>query len=104
MPHSNSRDSKVMTYWGGARPGNKNCSYGRNNSCVGGPLQLCNCDQNDAEWREDSGLLTDKSTLPVKKLKFGDVGKYFDGTDEKGYHTLGKFKCYGPGDHEIGNT
>ncbi|XP_029192830.2 neurexin-4-like [Acropora millepora] len=99
-----SRDSKVMTYWGGARPGSKNCSCGRNNSCVGGPLQLCNCDQNDAEWREDSGLLTDKSTLPVKKLKFGDVGKYFDGTDEKGYHTLGKFKCYGPGDHEIGNT
>ena len=99
-----SRDSKVMTYWGGARPGSKNCSCGRNNSCVGGPLQLCNCDQNDAEWREDSGLLTDKSTLPVKKLKFGDVGKYSDGIDEKGYHTLGKFKCYGPGDHEIGST
>ena len=24
--------------------------------------------------------------------------------DEKGYHTLGKFKCYGPGDDEIGST
>ena len=92
-----SRDSKVMTYWGGACPGSKNCACGRNKSCVGGQLQRCNCDQNDAQWREDSGLLTDKSTLPVKKLKFGDVGKYSDGTDEKGYHTLGKFKCYGPG-------
>ena len=91
-----SRDSKFMTYWGGALPGSKNCSCGRSNSCVGG--QSCNCDQNDAEWREDSGLLTDKSTLPVKKLKFGDVGKYSDDTDEKGYHTLGKFKCYGKGE------
>ena len=51
----------------------------------------CNCDKNDSVWREDSGLLTDKTKLPVKQLKFGDVG----GSAEMGYHTLGKFKCYG---------
>ena len=51
-------------------------------------------DKNDAAWREDSGLLTDKSTLPVKELRFGDTG-VFQGVDEKGYHTLGKLRCYG---------
>jgi len=63
------------------------------NSCAD-PSQACNCDKNDAVWREDSGLLTDKSALPVKELKLGDTG-VFDGIDEKGYHTLGKLKCYG---------
>ena len=91
-----SRNFKVMTYWGGASPDSKKCACGRKESCVG--RKGCNCDQNDAEWREDSGLLADKSTLPVRELKFGDVG--FPGRiDEKGYHTLGKFKCY-----EIGST
>ena len=46
-------------------------------------------------WRVDSGLLTDKSDLPVLQLKFGDTGFDGAGRDEKGYHTLGKFKCYG---------
>ena len=50
----------------------------------------CNCDKNDYVWREDSGLLTDKRKLPVKQLKFGDVGAC-----EEGYNTLGKLKCFG---------
>ena len=41
-------------------------------------------------WREDSGLLTDKTKLPVKQLRFGDIDN-----NEVGYHTLGKLKCYG---------
>ena len=51
----------------------------------------CNCDKNDFVWREDSGLLTDKTKLPVKELRFGDTGS----DNEQGYHTLGKLKCYG---------
>ena len=35
-------------------------------------------------------LLTDKSTLPVSELRFGDTGVEY----EKGYYTLGKLKCY----------
>ena len=90
-----SRDSNKMTYWGGATPGSGKCACGMNMSCKG--EKKCNCDKNDAHWREDSGLLTDKSTLPVKQLRFGDVG-WVGGNkpkDEKGYHTLGKLKCYG---------
>ena len=41
--------------------------------------------------REDSGLLTDKSALPVTQIRLGDL----DDSHEEGYHTLGKLKCYG---------
>ena len=85
-----SRDSIDMNYWGGAAPGSGKCACGMNRSCAD-PEYNCNCDKNDNVWREDSGLLTDKTHLPVKQLRFGDTGDY----DEKGYHTLGKFKCYG---------
>ena len=85
-----SRDSTKMTYWGGASPGSGKCACGMTNSCAD-PSHPCNCDKNDNVWREDSGLLTDKASLPVKQLKFGDT----TGSAEEGYHTLGKLKCYG---------
>ena len=85
-----SRDSAKMTYWGGASPGSGKCACGMTNSCVTSSYG-CNCDTNDHVWREDSGLLTDKTKLPVKQLRFGDTG----GSREEGYHTLGKMKCFG---------
>ena len=85
-----SRDYSNMTYWGGASPGSGKCACGMNNTCAD-PQYGCNCDANDIVRREDSGLLTDKTKLPVKQLFFGDNG----GRKEHGYHTLGKFKCYG---------
>ena len=50
----------------------------------------CNCDKNDNVWRKDSGLLTDKTKLPVKQLRLGDTGG-----GAYRYHIPGKFKCYG---------
>ena len=86
-----SRDLIQMTYWGGASPSDfYKCACGVTNSCADSS-RGCNCDKNDDAWREDSGLLTEKSHLPVLQLKFGDTG----GSSEKGYHTLGKLKCYG---------
>ena len=85
-----SSDSTKMTYWGGASPGSDKCACGMNNSCADSEL-ACNCDKNDKVWREDSGLLTDKTKLPVIELRFGDTEK----ENETGYHTLGKLKCYG---------
>ena len=93
-----SRDSDKMTYWGGASPRSGNCACGMTNSCAVNRIR-CNCDMNDDVWREDSGLLTDKTKLPVKQPRFGDTGE----RRELGYHTLGKFMCYGtawsPGYH-----
>ena len=83
-----SRDSAKMAYWGGASPGSGKCACGMTNSCAN-PIDGCNCDKNDNEWRQDSGLLTDKTKLPVKQLRFGDTGE----GREEGYHTLGKFMC-----------
>ena len=84
-----SRDSQKMRYWGGASANNK-CACGMTNSCAN-PSDGCNCDKNDNVWREDSGLLTDKTKLPVKQLRFGDINN----NRQVGYHTLGKLKCYG---------
>ena len=83
-----SRDSTKMMYWGGASI-NGNCACGMTNSCADSRFG-CNCDKNDNVWREDSGVPTDKTKLPVKQRRFGDTdgGAY-------GYHTLRKFKCYG---------
>ena len=84
-----SRDSTKMTYWGGASISSK-CTCGKNNSCADSSYG-CNCNKDDAAWREDSGLLIDKTHLPVKQLRFGDI----DASGQVGYHTLGKLKCYG---------
>ena len=86
-----SRDLVKMTYWGGASPADSyKCACGVTNTCAD-PSYGCNCDVNDGVWREDNGFLTEKSHLPVLQLKFGDT----DHSTEKGYHTLGKLRCYG---------
>ena len=85
-----SRDSQKMRYWGGASVAGK-CACGMTNSCANTNYG-CNCDKEDSVLREDSGLLTDKTKLPVKQLRFGDLS---DSASNFGYHTLGKFKCHG---------
>ena len=52
---------------------------------------MCNCDSNDdSKWLEDSGYLTDKTTLPATRLQFGDTGSY----NEEAYFTLGPIECF----------
>ena len=86
-----SRDLVKMTYWGGASPADSyKCACGVTSTCAD-PSYGCNCDVNNEVWREDNGFLTEKSHLPVLQLKFGDT----DLSNEKGYHTLGKLRCYG---------
>ena len=84
-----SRDSSKMKYWDGASV-NYKCACGITDSCAD-PSYGCNCDADDHVWRNDCGLLTDKTKLPVKQLRFGETGD----SNEDGYHTLGKLKCYG---------
>ena len=84
-----SRDGRKMNYWGGAGGSANMCACGVTNSCSSS--RKCNCNDYNSGWKEDSGLLTDKSALPVSQIRLAD----FDGSDEEGYHTLGKFKCYG---------
>ena len=83
-----SRQGSKMNYWGGAAVNSGKCACGMTNSCAGG--RKCNCDKNDYTWREDSGYLTDKNTLPVTELRCGDTGF----SQELAYHTLGKLRCW----------
>ena len=85
-----SRQGVDMTHWGGAVQGSGKCACGMTKSCDRLD-KVCNCDANDNVWRSDHGFITDKDVLPVSKLYFGDTG----GTNEKGYHTLGRLICYG---------
>ncbi len=87
-----SRQGWRMNYWGGAAVNSGKCACGMTKSCAGGHW-VCNCNKNDETWREDSGYLTDKNTLPVSELRFGDTSH--PSVDEKGYHTLGKLRCWG---------
>ena len=85
-----SRDGRKMNYWGGAGGSANMCACGVTNSCsISG--KKCNCHNGGSGWREDSGLLTDKSALPVSQIRLAD----FNHPSEEGYHTLGKLKCYG---------
>ena len=85
-----SRDGRKMNYWGGAGGSANMCACGVTNSCSSRGKK-CNCHNGGSGWREDSGLLTDKSALPVSQIRLAD----FDDSGEEGYHTLGKLKCYG---------
>ena len=85
-----SRDGRKMNYWGGAGGAANMCACGVTNSCSSSEKK-CNCYNGGSGWREDSGLLTDKSALPVTQIRQAD----FDDSSEEGYHTLGKLKCYG---------
>ncbi|CAH3184247.1 unnamed protein product [Porites evermanni] len=84
-----SRDGKKMTYWGGAGGSANMCACGVKRSCSSG--KKCNCYSGNSGWNEDSGLLTDKFALPVSQIRLSDLND----PREKGYHTLGKLKCYG---------
>ncbi|XP_022806790.1 contactin-associated protein-like 2 [Stylophora pistillata] len=85
-----SRDGEKMKYWGGVDSVDYKCACGLNNTCADTNYG-CNCDIEGNTWREDSGFLTNKSKLPVKQVRFGDALYYGD----KGYHTLGKLRCFG---------
>ena len=82
-----SRDRKPMFHWGGAVAGSKKCACGMTSTCDGGGV--CNCKTDGPRgWRNDSGLLTDRFSLPVTQLAFGSMSG-------ESYYTLKTFKCYG---------
>nr|XP_039248885.1 contactin-associated protein-like 5 [Styela clava] len=85
-----SREGEKMIYWGGATSmRNKYCACGETGECINNSYK-CNCDNNSGNiMTQDEGYLTDKKTLPVKEMRFGDLGH----NNEHGWHTLGKLEC-----------
>ncbi|KAG7280774.1 hypothetical protein CRUP_037704 [Coryphaenoides rupestris] len=62
----------VQTHWGGAVPGSQQCACGLQENCLH-PKHFCNCDADQPQWANDSGLLTNKETLPLWSLVLGDI-------------------------------
>ncbi|CAH1272550.1 NOTCH2 [Branchiostoma lanceolatum] len=86
----NSRGGQKQVNWAGSEADGRRCSCGISGTCAD-DSPTCNCDNNDNVWREDSGWLTDKNSLPVMQLNFGDTGD----AGEDAFHTLGRFTCEG---------
>ncbi|KAK6188476.1 hypothetical protein SNE40_004643 [Patella caerulea] len=84
------RTGGIADYFSGALPGTASCACGMDDTCAD-PGLLCNCDMNDAQWREDSGYLTFKPDLPVTEFRAGDTG----GLNEDGFKTVGPLICWG---------
>uniref|UniRef100_A0A4W3HSX7 Uncharacterized protein n=1 Tax=Callorhinchus milii TaxID=7868 RepID=A0A4W3HSX7_CALMI len=68
------RTNEKQTYWGGARPGVRQCACGLEGNCADAK-HLCNCDAGGETWTSDSGLLSYKDHLPVTRIHIGDINR-----------------------------
>lgn len=83
-----SRNGDVKQYWGGVVDGNKGCACGVNKTCSD-PTKLCNCDGNSPNWQEDSGYLSEKEFLPIRRLHVSGIKE----GSAKFY--IGPLECFG---------
>ncbi|XP_031439933.1 contactin-associated protein-like 2a isoform X2 [Clupea harengus] len=84
------RSSEKHFYWGGSSPGIQKCTCGIERNCTD-PKYYCNCDADQKQWREDSGLLAYKDHLPVNQVAVGDTNR--PGSEAK--LTVGPLRCQG---------
>uniref|UniRef100_A0AAV2KTM7 Uncharacterized protein n=1 Tax=Knipowitschia caucasica TaxID=637954 RepID=A0AAV2KTM7_KNICA len=79
-----------QVFWGGAVPGSRQCSCGLQHTCLD-PSHYCNCDADREHWTNDSGLLVQKDTLPVRALLIGDVQR----PESEAAYMVGPLRCHG---------
>ncbi|GAA6084649.1 contactin-associated protein-like 2 isoform X1 [Tachysurus ichikawai] len=84
------RGNEKHFYWGGSVPGVQKCTCGIEHNCID-PKHHCNCDADQKQWREDSGLLVYKDHLPVSEVAVGDTDR--PGSEAK--LTVGPLHCHG---------
>uniref|UniRef100_A0A8C2AZI7 Contactin associated protein 2 n=1 Tax=Cyprinus carpio TaxID=7962 RepID=A0A8C2AZI7_CYPCA len=84
------RGNEKHFYWGGSVPGIQKCACGIERNCTDSKY-YCNCDADQKQWRDDSGLLVYKDHLPVSQVAVGDTNR--PGSEAK--LTVGPFRCYG---------
>uniref|UniRef100_A0AAR2LU95 Contactin associated protein 2 n=1 Tax=Pygocentrus nattereri TaxID=42514 RepID=A0AAR2LU95_PYGNA len=88
------RANEKHFYWGGSAPGIQKCACGIERNCTD-PKYHCNCDADQKQWREDSGLLVYKDHLPVSQVAVGDTNR--PGSEAK--LTVGPLRCQGDRDY-----
>ncbi|XP_055954898.1 contactin-associated protein like 5-3-like [Patella vulgata] len=83
------RNDAIVTYLAGDGTIPNACACHLTNSCTDTSFK-CNCDINDANWREDAGVITSRDDLPMKAFVAGDTG----GITEEAYVTIGPLRCW----------
>ena len=53
-------------------------------------FKYCNCDADDEKWLYDEGYITDKESLPIIEVRYGDVTTEMG---EKGQSSVGPLRC-----------
>ncbi|XP_068597746.1 contactin-associated protein-like 5 [Brachionichthys hirsutus] len=81
---------RVQNSWAGAPPGSRQCACSLQRNCVD-PKRHCNCDADQSEWANDSGLLTHKETLPVRSLVLGGIQR----PGSESAYRVGHLRCHG---------
>ncbi|XP_046643658.1 uncharacterized protein LOC124328873 isoform X2 [Daphnia pulicaria] len=86
----NDKDGNAKYFWSGDNTNIHTCQCGIDQNCVES-TDKCNCDSAAPLQLFDSGIITDKSVVPMTRLNFGRTQL----NTSSGVHTLGKLECSG---------
>uniref|UniRef100_A0A3B3UN47 Contactin-associated protein-like 4 n=1 Tax=Poecilia latipinna TaxID=48699 RepID=A0A3B3UN47_9TELE len=81
---------QIHNFWGEALPGSRQCACGLQDNCLDSSF-YCNCDADYDLWTEDSDLLTQKESLPVRSLVLGDIHR----PGSEAAYRVGPLRCHG---------
>ncbi|XP_060041123.1 contactin-associated protein-like 4 isoform X2 [Erinaceus europaeus] len=84
------RTNETQTYWGGSLPDPQKCTCGIEGNCIDSQY-YCNCDADRNEWINDTGFLSYKEHLPVRKIVITDT----DRPHSEAAYKLGPLLCQG---------
>ncbi|XP_049642287.1 contactin-associated protein-like 4 [Suncus etruscus] len=84
------RTNETHTYWGGSLPDPQKCTCGLEGNCIDSQY-YCNCDADRNEWTNDTGFLSYKEHLPVRKIVITDTGR----PHSEAAYRLGPLLCRG---------
>ncbi|XP_062943230.1 contactin-associated protein-like 4 [Cynocephalus volans] len=82
--------NETHTYWAGSLPDAQKCTCGLEGDCVD-PQYHCNCDADQDEWADDTGVLAYKEHLPVTQIVITDT----DRPGSEAAYRLGPLLCQG---------
>lgn len=86
----NDKNGNAQYFWSGSDVSVHTCQCGIDRNCVDASLK-CNCDSTAPVSLTDSGVISNKSVLPITRLNFGRTQL----ESSSGVHTLGPFECSG---------
>ncbi|XP_022348198.1 contactin-associated protein-like 4 [Enhydra lutris kenyoni] len=80
----------TRTYWAGSMPEAQTCACGLAGNCVDSQHR-CNCDADQDEWTNDTGVLSYKEHLPVTRIVVADAAR----PSSAAAYRLGPLLCQG---------